>query len=366
MIKIKKIDLEIGDVLEKLIPFYKTDFGTMVNARELHEALKVKKKYTDWIKYYTKNYSGYNFGTSSDLPEIVEEYDYFLYEIPAAQKKGKKIEYLISIDMGKELAMMSRCEMGSEIRKYFINAEKTLREITNSFSNEEMSAEQKIAEALILSQKILNKTTLDIKKANRNRDYNKKVNVKLRREIKSLKKEINDLLENKNKYVEKVDNSDIIEEMNYMEDNLERLEEENSRLKNRLNNILSFKITGKSLLDSLANADIRRRQKFAFNEIGKNKAEVKAYVFRKNSILKSGIVIGENQKKKFIDNIHVNDLPIALSRYIEELRSIIDESIFEEYFENIVKRAEEYLNEVANLNGQKNTSEKEKIKEISY
>ena len=360
MVNVKKMSLETGDVLEKLIPFYETDFGIMINARELHEALGVKKKYTDWIKYYTKTYSGYNFGTSSDLPEIVEEYDYFLYEIPAAQKKGKKIEYMISIDMGKELAMMSRCEMGSEIRKYFINAEKTLRNMTETLANKDLTAEQKIAEALILSQQILKKTSLDIKKANRNRDYNKKVNVKLRREIKSLKKEINELLEKKdNNNVTTVDNSDIIEEITYMEGNLERLEEENLRLKTRLNNIMNFKITGKALLDSLANADIMRRQKFAFNEEGKKKAKVKAYVFRKDSILKSGIVIGENSKKKFIDNIHVNDLHIALNKYVEELKRLVSEEAFEEYFEAIAERVAEYSRSVI-MDKEDNDTSKEK------
>ena len=366
MVKINKMSLEIGDVLEKIIPFYETDFGNMINARELHEALGVKKKYTDWIKYYTKTYSGYNFGTSSDLPEIVEEYDYFLYEIPAAQKKGKKIEYMISIDMGKELAMMSRCEMGSEIRKYFINAEKALRKMTNTLVDSDLSAEQKIAEALILSQQILNKTTLDIKKANRNRDYNKKVNVKLRREIKSLKREINELLENKeNNNGTTVDNSDIIEEMNYMEDNLERLEEENLRLKTRLNNIISFKITGKALLDSLANADITRRQKFAFNEEGKKKAKIKAYVFRKDSILKSGIVIGENSKKKFIDNIHVNDIHIALNKYVEELKKLVSEEAFEEYFEAIADRVAEYSRSVS-MEKENNTETSDEKEEVLF
>lgn len=360
MVNIKKMSLETGDVLEKLIPFYETDFGVMINARELHEALSVKKKYTDWIKYYIKTYSGYNFGTSSDLPEIVEEYDYFLYEIPATQKKGKKIEYMISIDMGKELAMMSRCEMGSEIRKYFINAEKTLRNITETLIDKDLTAEQKIAEALILSQQILKKTSLDIKKANRNRDYNKKVNVKLRREIKFLKKEINELIEKKeNNNVTTVDNSDIIEEITYMEGNLERLEEENLKLKTKLNNIMNFKITGKALLDSLANADILRRQKFAFNEEGKKKAKIKAYVFRKDSILKSGIVLGENSKKKFIDNIHVNDIHIALNKYVEELKKLVSEEAFEEYFETIADRVAEYSRSVI-MDKEDNDASKEK------
>lgn len=345
MLEIKKIELPSNEMLERIIPFYDTKFGKMINARELHYALGIKKKFSDWIKLYTKGYSGYNYGTSEEDPNIPEEYDYFVFEIPATQGRGKSIEYYLSIDMGKEIAMMTRSSMGKEVRRYFISAEKALIKMHQVLAKKELSAEEKIAEALLLSQEILAQKEFEIKKANRNREYNKKVNVNLRREIKALKEKINQLPSSDEKL--KIILTQKEEEIEFMEGSIERLEDQNAQLKARLNHLISIKLDGKSILNAFAAVDAARRQKFAIGKDAKEKAKIKAYVFRKDAITNAGIILNNDPRKTLVDNINVNDMEKAVIVYISALKKLInDTELFEELFENQLVRANEFLGRI--------------------
>jgi len=93
------------------------DFIQTINARNLHQWLEVKTDYSDWIKKRIED------------GRFIENRDFI--KIP--QKKGlgknnnlrsKIIEYYISLDMAKHLAMMERNDKGFEAREYFIQCEK--------------------------------------------------------------------------------------------------------------------------------------------------------------------------------------------------------------------------------------------------
>ena len=86
-----------------------------VNARELHEFLGVKEHFTDWIKRYLNEYG---FVINSD----------FCRSTCIAENGRAMDDYLLSIDMAKELSMISKTEKGKEARKYFIECEKKLKE----------------------------------------------------------------------------------------------------------------------------------------------------------------------------------------------------------------------------------------------
>ena len=85
----------------------------LCNARELHAFLEIKNKYADWIKDRINEYG------------FIQDEDYFV--ITERTNGRPRKEYLITLDMGKELGMVERNERGRQIRQYFIRCERTLK-----------------------------------------------------------------------------------------------------------------------------------------------------------------------------------------------------------------------------------------------
>lgn len=94
--------------------------NSIVLARDLHEFLGLKKKFTDWIKKYTKVDNEYGFEENVDFTSIHSEVN--------PTNGVPLIEYALTVDMAKELSMLSKTERGKEARKYFIKCEKKLKE----------------------------------------------------------------------------------------------------------------------------------------------------------------------------------------------------------------------------------------------
>ncbi|MCD3877876.1 antA/AntB antirepressor family protein [Escherichia coli] len=93
----------------------------LVNARDLHTFLGVGKRFASWI---TERIAEYGF---------VENQDYILVS-PNREIKGRggdrrSKDYHLTLDTAKELAMVERNEKGRQIRRYFIECEKKLRNI---------------------------------------------------------------------------------------------------------------------------------------------------------------------------------------------------------------------------------------------
>ncbi len=103
-----------------------------VNARELHRWLGVGKFFANWIKDRIEKYG------------FVENLDYFITIANSgngfnAQTTGKIVdaktgkvlpkEYILSVDMAKELAMVENSEIGKEVRKYFIRVESDFKKV---------------------------------------------------------------------------------------------------------------------------------------------------------------------------------------------------------------------------------------------
>lgn len=88
-----------------------------VNARELHEFLEVNSRFNDWIK---NRISKYGFIENQDFIAITKNL------VTAQGNESKFIDYIISIDMAKELAMVENNEKGRQARRYFIECENKL------------------------------------------------------------------------------------------------------------------------------------------------------------------------------------------------------------------------------------------------
>ncbi|WP_245174280.1 antA/AntB antirepressor family protein [Gallibacterium genomosp. 3] len=82
----------------------------LCNARSLHEFLEVKNRFNDWI---SDRISDYGFQQDED------------YIIVTERTLGRpRKEYHITLNMGKELAMVERNKKGRMVRKYFIECER--------------------------------------------------------------------------------------------------------------------------------------------------------------------------------------------------------------------------------------------------
>lgn len=91
----------------------------VVSGRELHEVLEIGRDFTTWIKRMIE----YGF---------IEGVDYVLLT-QTGEQKGRgghnRVEYVLTLDMAKHIAMVQRTEIGMKVRNYFIECEKQL--ITN-------------------------------------------------------------------------------------------------------------------------------------------------------------------------------------------------------------------------------------------
>ncbi len=98
-----------------LVPIKNDNGHQSVNGRDLHQALEVGKDFSSWMK------------SKIDQYDFIEQVDYIT--VSSLQNTGRpRIEYILTINMAKELALVERNEKGKQIRQYFIQAEERFRE----------------------------------------------------------------------------------------------------------------------------------------------------------------------------------------------------------------------------------------------
>lgn len=100
-----------------------------VDVRQLHVWLGVGEKFTTWIE---KRILECGFDS---------EIDYVSFSGKPANSVGRpRLDYYISFDMAKELAMLEKNDKGRQARKYFIEAEKKLKNLQQPMDELEMLA----------------------------------------------------------------------------------------------------------------------------------------------------------------------------------------------------------------------------------
>ena len=111
---------------QQLIPVFTGELtdqeAQCCNARDLHRSLRVGRDFTTWIKGRIDEY-GFARGV-----------DFEVFDSPVlGNQKGRRggdrrsIDYHLTLDMAKELAMIENNEVGRQVRRYFIQCENTLR-----------------------------------------------------------------------------------------------------------------------------------------------------------------------------------------------------------------------------------------------
>lgn len=101
----------------ELVPVYETSTGEkVVYGTELHAALDVKSRFNDWVR-----------NRVADCEAVEnEDYETFTKNLVSG---GQAKEYIIKLDIAKEMAMLERNEKGKQVRKYFIAIEKKYKAV---------------------------------------------------------------------------------------------------------------------------------------------------------------------------------------------------------------------------------------------
>lgn len=89
----------------------------LVSARELHKGLEISERFNSWFKRMLQ----YGFE---------ENIDYTGCKTFNTLARQELQDYVITLDMAKEISMIQRSELGKKFRQYFIECEKKLIEIS--------------------------------------------------------------------------------------------------------------------------------------------------------------------------------------------------------------------------------------------
>lgn len=100
---------------------YENSNRPTVMGRELHKALRVKEKYSDWFKRMCE----YGFSENEDFSSFLSESS-FSENSEKPNKGGRpSIDHQLTIPMAKEICMLQRSEKGKQFRQYFIKVEES-------------------------------------------------------------------------------------------------------------------------------------------------------------------------------------------------------------------------------------------------
>ena len=105
----------------------------VVSARQLHQTLEVKKRFSAWFEANSKLF--------------IENEDFTSVQTGTVVNNGaiKPLQdYALTLDMAKQLAMMSRTIKGKEVRKYFIQVEKDFNSPEKIMARALLMADQKV------------------------------------------------------------------------------------------------------------------------------------------------------------------------------------------------------------------------------
>lgn len=97
-----------------MIPAQEQDGKILVSARDLREALGIRTNYSTWIERIINDF------------DFIENTD-FITRFPNLESDTggqNRRDHYLTIEMAKEICMITRNGNGKKVRKYFINLEK--------------------------------------------------------------------------------------------------------------------------------------------------------------------------------------------------------------------------------------------------
>lgn len=103
--------------MNELVKIQEKNGNQLVNARDLWEALDIKKDFTDWIKHQI------------DSLGLIENEDFSPFWGTSGSNRLMR-DYSLILETAKHISMASRSEKGKEVRTYFIACEKKAYAVT--------------------------------------------------------------------------------------------------------------------------------------------------------------------------------------------------------------------------------------------
>ncbi|WP_045158061.1 antA/AntB antirepressor family protein [Stutzerimonas stutzeri] len=119
---------------QQLIPVFNGELDSraqqLCDARDLHSFLGVGRDFSNWIKGRIEQYG---FVEGEDYSPVLGNRGAFDSPNSANQTGGRggdrrSIDYHLTLDMAKELAMVENNDQGRQVRRYFIAMERQARE----------------------------------------------------------------------------------------------------------------------------------------------------------------------------------------------------------------------------------------------
>lgn len=108
----------------ELIKITEQDNGEMaVMGRDLYEFLEVKTRYNDWIAKLIKKYG---FLDNTDFVAVTQK------KVAAQGNEVEYTDHVLTMDMAKEISMVTNNEKGKQARQYFIEAEKQRNQLLDN------------------------------------------------------------------------------------------------------------------------------------------------------------------------------------------------------------------------------------------
>ena len=116
----------MGEIIKTIEAVINNETVNAVNARELWTFLEVKTQFKDWIVRRINEYG------------FAEGEDFCCSNLSRKNRQGghNRKEYIITLDMAKELAMVENNDKGRQARQYFIEVEKNARKIAGAINQQ--------------------------------------------------------------------------------------------------------------------------------------------------------------------------------------------------------------------------------------
>ena len=111
-----------------------------VNARELHSFVQSKQEFANWIKARIEKFG------------FIEGQDYLVDKFVNNPLGGRPtLDYHLTIDMAKELAMVENNDKGREVRRYFIECERRAQQMPTPMSAMDALEDPEMVRGLLLN-----------------------------------------------------------------------------------------------------------------------------------------------------------------------------------------------------------------------